>query len=81
MTIDEEGAVLSITVDRAKCCGYTLCAASSPAIYSIDDQGFAVVAPDVPAHLETEARRGANSCPDNAIIVTLVPTEPGGATA
>lgn len=79
MTTDEEGAVLSITVDRAKCCGYTLCAATSPEIYSIDDQGFAVVAPNVPAHLEKEARRGADSCPDNAITVALAPIGTGDA--
>ena len=69
MTIGDSCPTLSISVDRAKCCGYTLCAAEAPEVYSIDDQGFVVVAADVPASLEDQARRGADSCPDSAIVV------------
>lgn len=61
---------LVITVDRSKCCGYTLCAAEGPDVYSIDDGGY-VIAPDsVPAELEEQARRGAAACPDEAITVS-----------
>jgi ferredoxin len=60
---------LTITVDRSKCCGYTLCAAEGPDVYSIDDGGFAVAPDSVPAELEDQARRGAAACPDSAIIL------------
>jgi ferredoxin len=69
MNADAQPHTLTITVDRAKCCGYTLCASVSPDIYSIDDQGFAVVAPGVPARLEAQARQGADACPEDAITV------------
>jgi ferredoxin len=65
---DDEQA-LTITVDRSKCCGYTLCAAEAPDVYSIDDQGYAVAPETVPAELEDQARRGAAACPDSAIIL------------
>jgi ferredoxin len=60
---------LTITVDRSKCCGYTLCAAEGPDVYSIDDGGFAVAPDSVPGELEDQARRGAAACPDSAIIL------------
>jgi ferredoxin len=64
---------LLITVDRSKCCGYTLCAAEAPDIYAIDDEGIAVAPLSVPAELEEQARRGACACPESAIV--LSPTE------
>jgi ferredoxin len=60
---------LLITVDRAKCCGYTLCATEGPDVYSIDDAGYAVSPESVPPELEAQACRGAQACPDNAITV------------
>jgi ferredoxin len=61
---------LHITIDRSKCCGYTLCAAEGPDVYSIDDQGYAFAPETVPAGLEEQARRGAAACPDSAITLT-----------
>ncbi|MGB8386590.1 ferredoxin [Mycobacterium sp.] len=61
---------LTITVDRSKCCGYTLCAAEGADVYSIDDEGYAVAPASVPAELEDQARRGAAACPDSAIILS-----------
>ncbi|MCW2688824.1 MAG: ferredoxin [Mycobacterium sp.] len=60
---------LLITVDRSKCCGYTLCATEGPDVYSIDDAGYAVAPESVPAELEAQACRGAAACPDSAITV------------
>jgi ferredoxin len=60
---------LLITVDRSKCCGYTLCATEGPDVYSIDDAGYAVSPESVPPELEAQACRGAQACPDNAITV------------
>jgi ferredoxin len=61
---------LTITVDRSKCCGYTLCAAEGPDVYSIDDEGYALAPESVPAELEEQACRGAAACPDSAIILS-----------
>jgi ferredoxin len=69
MSTAQSSHVLTITLDRAKCCGYTLCAAEAPEVYSIDDQGFAVVAEGVPVELEEQARRGADACPAGALTV------------
>jgi ferredoxin len=60
---------LLVTVDRSKCCGYTLCATEGPDVYTIDDAGYAVAIDGVPAELEAQACRGAEACPDGAIIV------------
>ena len=62
--------LLVITVDRSKCCGYTLCAAEGPEVYSIDDGGYVIAPESVPVELEEQARRGAAACPDSAIIVS-----------
>lgn len=70
MTNIEDTRLLTIVVDRGKCCGYTLCAAEAPEVYSIDAQGFAVAPESVPASLEAAARKGADVCPAAAITVT-----------
>lgn len=62
-------SALHVTVDRTKCCGYTLCATEGPDVYSIDDAGYAVAMENVPADLEAQACRGAEACPDGAISV------------
>lgn len=72
---------LLITVDRQRCCGYTLCAAEAPAVYSIDDEGYAVAPPRVPAALAEQARRGAEACPDRAITITCIQPEVAGSNA
>ena len=63
---------LFVTVDRTKCCGYTLCATEGPDVYSIDDAGYAVAIDGVPAELEAQACRGAEACPDGAITVRRI---------
>lgn len=62
---------LLITVDRSKCCGYTLCATEAPDVYSIDDEGIAVAPDSVPAELEEQARSGAFVCPESAIVLSV----------
>ncbi len=61
---------LLITVDRSKCCGYTLCAGEGPDVYSIDDGGYVIAPESVPAELEEQAQRGAAACPDAAIVLS-----------
>jgi ferredoxin len=72
----EQEHALLVTVDRSKCCGYTLCAVEAPDVYSIDDEGFAVAPKTVPAELEGQARAGADACPETAI--SLRRREPHG---
>jgi ferredoxin len=69
ITMAEHEHALLVTVDRSKCCGYTLCAVEAPDVYSIDDQGFAVGPETVPAELEDQARAGAAACPETAIML------------
>jgi ferredoxin len=42
-----------------------------PEVYKTDDEGYAYVEQeDVPKGLEEKVRRGAEVCPENAIILT-----------
>lgn len=61
--------LLTVVLDRTKCCGYTLCATEAPDVFSIDDQGFGVVMAPVSVELSEQARRGADACPAGAISV------------
>ena len=64
-------------VDRARCCGYTLCAEACPEVYKLDDQGFAFTSDaPIPPELLEKARQGAEACPERAIA--LVDVEAGG---
>jgi ferredoxin len=61
---------MKITVDTAKCTGHAQCAAHGPDIFELDDNGYAVLFDgEVPAHLEQQARSGAEACPERAIQV------------
>ncbi len=63
-------AVLSVSVDRVKCCGYAICAEICPDVFKIDKEGFVVIeTPLVSADLADSAREGAESCPELAISV------------
>ncbi|MEW6471026.1 MAG: ferredoxin [Actinomycetota bacterium] len=62
--------MISVTVDRKKCCGYAMCVETAPEVYQLDDSGYARVVVDVVApDLVDAARRGANVCPQLAIRV------------
>jgi ferredoxin len=54
----EHEHTLLVTVDRSKCCGYTLCAVEAPDVYSIDDQGFAVGCPETAITLARKVPSG-----------------------
>jgi ferredoxin len=59
-----------IRVDNHVCTGHARCASLAPQVYRLDDDGFCVSDGDeVPAGLEAEARRGADSCPERAITL------------
>ena len=61
---------LKVSVDRAACCAYGLCAEVCPEVYKLDENGMVYLENDiVPEGLEEQARDGAMSCPQNAIEV------------
>ena len=61
---------MRIRVDRSKCSGHALCAATAPEIYTLDDDGYSNVGElDVPPGMEDLARRGMEACPELAVTL------------
>jgi ferredoxin len=61
---------VKIVVDQNLCSGHARCAATTPDLYELDDDGFCaltelVVAPGS----EKNAQAGADACPERAITV------------
>ncbi len=60
-----------VTVDVEKCTGHARCNAASPAVYTLDSDGYLAVRNyEVPAGQESLAREGAAACPERAISIT-----------
>lgn len=64
-------AHVHVHLDRDRCCGFTLCAAYAPELFSLDDQGIAVLAAEreLTPELLTAARAAAAACPQRVITV------------
>lgn len=64
---------MRIHVDTDRCSGHARCRTLAPDVYELDDLGYNVT-PDgeVEAGHEEAARRGAQSCPEQAIVVEEV---------
>jgi len=60
---------LEVAVDKARCCGYGICAEICPDVYKLDAQGFVYIDGPVPATLADAAREGAEACPEEALTV------------
>lgn len=61
---------MKIRIDKAKCVGNARCAAVSPDLFPLDDDGYIAVSEiQVPAGMEALARRGARACPERIILV------------
>jgi ferredoxin len=59
-----------LEVDRVKCCGYGMCAETSPALFSLDEGGLVVAnMAEVPDDLLESAEEAAYLCPAEAILV------------
>lgn len=54
---------LKLAVDPIKCDGHGLCAEVLPELIVLDDWGYPIISPEVPAHLEPLARRAVGVCP------------------
>jgi ferredoxin len=62
-----------ITADIPNCCGYGICATLCPEIYKLDDNGIVYLAADeVSGELAEAAIEGAESCPAQVLVVTLL---------
>lgn len=61
---------MKIRIDKSACVGNARCAAISPELFPLDEDGYiAVEEIDVPPGMEQLARRGARACPEKIIIV------------
>ena len=61
---------MKIKIEKASCVGNARCAAVSPELFPLDEDGYiAVEEIDVPPGMEALARRGARACPERIIIV------------
>ena len=59
---------MKVTIDTAKCAGHARCNVLAPAVYELDDDGYAKPYDgEVPPELEAQAREGAEGCPERAI--------------
>jgi len=60
-----------IVFDRSACVGHNRCYLLAPALFDVDDEGYAVplVSGTVPAELEAAARLAADNCPEFAITL------------
>jgi ferredoxin len=63
---------VKIRVDPEKCQGHTLCAMRAPGLFLLDDiDGHSsAVADEVPADQEDDAWDAAQSCPEQAIVLS-----------
>ena len=61
---------MRIRVDTELCTGHALCAGQAPDVYVLDELGYnRTEIDDLPPELWEQARRGAMSCPESAIII------------
>jgi len=61
---------MKVRVDSAKCQGHARCNAIAPRVFDLDEDGYSVVRSEtVSPELEEDARRGADSCPEQAIVI------------
>ena len=61
---------MRIVVDADRCQGHARCQAEGPDVYVLDDLGYNSTSIDsVPHELRTQARRGAQACPEYAITI------------
>jgi ferredoxin len=61
---------MKLIINKAACAGNARCAAVSPELFPLDDDGYiAVTEIDVPPGMEDLARRGARACPERIIVV------------
>ncbi|MET8978820.1 ferredoxin [Streptomyces sp. NPDC004539] len=61
---------MKISIDPGSCSGHARCAAAAPALFRLDDDGYALPYDgEVPDGQEETARDGERACPERAITV------------
>ncbi|MCE9623205.1 MAG: ferredoxin [Actinomycetia bacterium] len=62
---------MRVEIDAGSCHGHQMCAIAAPEIFGSDEYGNAVllIEDDLPAELESKARRAENNCPERAISI------------
>ncbi len=64
------GCVMRVRIDRGKCQAHNRCHMACPEVYKTDEEGYAYVEnEEVPGPLKDKARRGAEACPEHAVVV------------
>jgi ferredoxin len=59
---------VKIVLDADRCTGHGRCYSLAPELFDSDDEGHSVViASEVPAGLESQARLAAENCPETCI--------------
>jgi ferredoxin len=63
---------MRIRVDPEKCQGHTLCAMRAPDLFELSDVDghSSATVTDVPAELQDDAREAADSCPEQAMVIS-----------
>ena len=59
---------MKVSVDDQRCRGHGVCTTLCPEVFTLTDDGYAVVEnPDVPTGLEAAAQEAIECCPEQAI--------------
>jgi NADH:ubiquinone oxidoreductase subunit F (NADH-binding)/ferredoxin len=70
----DDDTTLRLELDWSRCDGHGLCARVAPDLISLDESGYPVLGPEVPAELESRARQAVTMCP--ALALRLDGTAP-----
>lgn len=64
---------MKVAVDRDRCQGHARCIIFAPAIFCIDDEGYASVREgreQVCSELQESVRKACSNCPERAILIS-----------
>lgn len=61
---------MRLRIDTERCTGHGRCYMLAPDVFDTDDRGYGVVTvADVPPELEAQARKAADNCPEQAVLL------------
>jgi ferredoxin len=62
---------MRVKVLPGQCAGHSLCSATAPAVFDLGEDGYVelIMAGDIPAELETDARAAVATCPERALVI------------
>jgi len=64
---------MKVSVDHDRCQGHARCIIFAPAVFAIDDEGYASVREgreQVSSQLQESVRRACSNCPERAIVIS-----------